>query len=201
MRLQRSCRLVTPPPPPAPKTFRRFEFGARLEVPSSNSFFTSPEMASNLDPKFKARLTAPTSDQEVVEFRTFCCCRDGLVCETEFDGFSTFSGRADVEPTGRSNIGFNARLLSPEHSAEIGPEVLAACKAGKALNGVSLEEADFDAVYGEAGGAILKQGIEALISEFPSLGAVRFEIKGRDEPERKGPRRQMVALKAQGNSN
>jgi len=84
-------------------TYRRLEVGVRIEQPR-NSFFLRgmPE----LDPKYIFSDSA-----KELQWRTFCCCRDGVVVETESLGLLTVSGRADCAPTGRSNVGFNTRFL------------------------------------------------------------------------------------------
>jgi len=88
--------------PPASLVVRRLEVGFRIQQ-SSDSFFLRhrPE----LDPKY----IIPDRGSGV-EWRTFCCCREGLIVETLVGGLTTVSGRADCPPTGYSNIGFNLRV-------------------------------------------------------------------------------------------
>jgi uncharacterized FAD-dependent dehydrogenase len=81
----------------------RLEVGVRIEQPTAKFFLAKHEQ---LDPKYIWR-----SDDGSVEWRTFCCCRDGLVAWTQFGKFGSVSGRADCDPTGRSNVGFNVRIL------------------------------------------------------------------------------------------
>lgn len=82
------------------RRFRRVELGVRIEQ-GADEFFLRHE--SQLDPK------VIYTDGDV-EYRTFCCCRDGLVASTEFRGLKSVSGRADGPCTGRSNVGFNVRI-------------------------------------------------------------------------------------------
>jgi uncharacterized FAD-dependent dehydrogenase len=87
--------------PTIPVTYRRVEVGVRLEQEAAG-FFLAGRKA--LDPKLVLR-------HGPVEWRTFCCCRDGLVVPTAIDGWQVVSGRADCPPTGRSNVGFNVRVI------------------------------------------------------------------------------------------
>lgn len=84
--------------------FRRLEVGFRIQQRSERAFFRS---MPQLDPKLRVR----ESDGSV-EWRTFCVCRQGEACLTETNGLWTVSGRSDCPaPTGRSNSGFNTRIL------------------------------------------------------------------------------------------
>lgn len=89
--------------------FRRLEMGVRIEQPVGD-FFLRDQRA--LDPKF---LWEDESGR--YSWRTFCCCRDGRVVATDFDGWVTLSGRADCPPTGRSNVGFNLRVSNEGDAA------------------------------------------------------------------------------------
>lgn len=91
------------------RTFRRLEMGVRIEQPVDD-FFLQDQRA--LDPKF---LWEDQSGR--YGWRTFCCCRDGRVVATDFDGWVTLSGRADCPPTGRSNVGFNLRVSNESEAA------------------------------------------------------------------------------------
>ena len=75
-----------------PKTYRRFEYGIRLEAPHRTPLFD--EMKGD-DPKYTSG-----------PYRTFCCCRQGEV--VLIDDLA-YSGRADGPKTKHSNIGFNVR--------------------------------------------------------------------------------------------
>lgn len=92
--------------PSLPLVGKRFELGIRIEQPTETFFLRDDR---SLDPKLIVPLT---SDMSV---RTFCCCRDGRVIVTSFQGLKTVSGRADCPPTGWSNVGLLARLArNPE---------------------------------------------------------------------------------------
>jgi uncharacterized FAD-dependent dehydrogenase len=84
--------------------FRRVEVGVRIEQPSEDFILSND---SCLDPKLIGNIGNGRS------WRTFCCCRDGLVVPTSSAGICSVSGRADCPPTGRSNVGLLARFSEP----------------------------------------------------------------------------------------
>lgn len=98
------------------KTQRRLEVGVRIEQPS-DQFFLADQPA--LDPK----LILSSGDPRL-QWRTFCCCRQGLVVPTWTAGLFSVSGRADCPPTGRSNAGFNVRILDADLAQEVWQELL-----------------------------------------------------------------------------
>jgi uncharacterized protein len=81
--------------------FRKVEVGARIEQPAEK--FILPD-DGYLDPKVVG------DEGQGLSWRTFCCCRNGLVVFGSSTGLSSVSGRADCPPTGRSNIGLLVRL-------------------------------------------------------------------------------------------
>ena len=85
-----------------PMIFRRVELGCRVESTSDCKLY---DVSSDNDPKFVKK--EEHGEHGSIERRTFCWCRDGIVTTTNFDGLQTCSGRADCEPSGRSNFGFN----------------------------------------------------------------------------------------------
>jgi uncharacterized protein len=84
--------------------FRRVELGVRIEQPA-DVFVLSQDRW--LDPKLMGDKGLGRS------WRTFCCCRDGLVVFSSSFGLSSVSGRADCPPSGRSNIGLLVRFVDP----------------------------------------------------------------------------------------
>ncbi len=82
----------------------RVELGVRIEQPSEEFVFKSRD---SLDPKWIVR------PRPGVEYRTFCCCRDGAIVAGKIGGSTLLSGRADCPPTGRSNVGLVVRYLQP----------------------------------------------------------------------------------------
>lgn len=89
--------------PPATMRFRRVEIGVRIEQPAAD-FFLRDE--AGLDPKLLFR-----DELGHYEWRTFCCCRQGVVAHTRFRSWHSVSGRADCPASGLSNVGFNLRIL------------------------------------------------------------------------------------------
>ena len=83
----------------------RLEVGVRLEQESGDFFLNGEDQ---LDPKYIWR-----DAEGDLEWRTFCCCREGLVVQTNFAGLMSLSGRADCPASGRSNVGFNLRIHDP----------------------------------------------------------------------------------------
>jgi uncharacterized FAD-dependent dehydrogenase len=83
----------------AKKVFKRIEMGIRFESDSESSLW---KKLKGTDPKYY-------KNKELEQWRTFCCCREGMTTESVYNGLLSHSGRADCEKTGRSNIGFNYR--------------------------------------------------------------------------------------------
>jgi uncharacterized protein len=83
--------------------FRRVELGIRIEQ-SADQFVFSGDRC--LDPKLSGDKGNGCS------WRTFCCCRNGLVVFSSSIGLSSVSGRADCPPTGRSNVGLLIRFVN-----------------------------------------------------------------------------------------
>ncbi|GHD40556.1 hypothetical protein GCM10010335_41560 [Streptomyces galbus] len=155
-------------------TFRRLEIGVRIEQPVDD-FFLRDQRA--LDPKF---LWEDKSGR--YGWRTFCCCRDGRVVATDFDGWVTLSGRADCPPTGRSNVGFNLRVSNESEAALIWRGAALLSEGAQPAQGVPL--ADFLTArgpstdgtlrhrLGDRGAALLAEGLGRLTDR---LGAQRLE--------------------------
>jgi hypothetical protein len=91
--------------PDLPMVFRRFEIGIRLEQKHTEFIFKNHQ---SVDVKHIESGVSP-----IEEWRTFCTCRNGEVVETKWDSISAFSGRADGDSSGLSNIGVNLRFLMP----------------------------------------------------------------------------------------
>jgi uncharacterized FAD-dependent dehydrogenase len=90
-----------------PRTFRRLEAGVRIQQ-KFGEFFLKDD--AQLDPKLLLR----DDDARKMEWRTFCCCRRGEIVDIDYDGIRLISGRADVAPTGCSNVGFLSRVTSAD---------------------------------------------------------------------------------------
>jgi hypothetical protein len=100
-------------PATVPTGFRRVEVGMRVEQDADSFALDRGPFGDLLDPKWVRE-----SPDGRFEWRTFCCCRDGEVVETCFDGLRTVSGRADGPKTGRSNFGLNVRFADVDEGLD-----------------------------------------------------------------------------------
>jgi uncharacterized protein len=93
------------------------EVGIRIQQESASFFLSSrPE----LDPKLTM-----TNEHGDVEWRTFCCCREGEIVAIKDSGFNVLSGRSDVDPTGFCNVGFHVRFTEADSAGDIWKDVTA----------------------------------------------------------------------------
>lgn len=83
------------------KTQTRFEGGVRIETDCQNF---RPYGLKQIDYKYIE--TLPND----IEFRTFCCCKDGQVLESDYLNVTSFNGSITPHRTGRSNIGMTVRV-------------------------------------------------------------------------------------------
>lgn len=149
--------------------FRRLEYGVRIVVDSSNAFFSLSSIATLKDPKIL--ISDPSeAPKKRVEWRSFCCCRDGEVIKTKFDGICAFSGRADSQPSGESNIGFNTRILDEAIAREALPTLRDLpppfrISLSRALSG------EQKVPFTEAASRYLLQGLARLVEEYPALAS------------------------------
>lgn len=86
--------------PDLPTIFRRLEYGLRIEQ-KKNCFFGNA--FSTIDTKL-----IMDCSNNVYQWRTFCCCRDGKVLETKFGDIRSYSGMR--AKSAFSNVGFNVRI-------------------------------------------------------------------------------------------
>ena len=96
--------------------FRRLEVGVRIEQPSGIFFLAQHKQ---LDPKLILK-----DPQKGLEWRTFCCCRQGEVVAIRHQGVIAVSGRSDVIKTDFSNIGFLVRFTDKDCSDRLWPQLL-----------------------------------------------------------------------------
>ncbi|MFD7127281.1 MULTISPECIES: FAD-binding protein [Streptomyces] len=164
---------------PAARTWRRLEAGFRIEQPAEEAFFRS---AAQLDPKFRFR-----SEDGRAEWRTFCACRQGEAVTTETDGLWTVSGRADCPATGRSNVGFNTRILDEGVAERALPRIVEAasspdCGFDVPLVGLLQEGSDASGVlarvYGEEVTGFMREGLRKLAEHFPEVESGRARLIG-----------------------
>lgn len=139
------------------KIFRRIEYGVRI-VSSKENKFMKKANKDLLDPKF-------IKECDGIEYRTFCWCLDAEIVLTNHLGIKTYSGRADCEPTGNSNFGFNVRIKKNNNNddyikklIDIKPFELPIDKIDELVN-----------YYGNKMGKLLIDGLESLINKNPDL--------------------------------
>jgi uncharacterized FAD-dependent dehydrogenase len=83
------------------KTRPRFEGGVRVETNVQNF---KPYELKQIDYKYIEYLSGE------IEFRTFCCCKDGQVLESDYLSNVSYNGSIMPYRTGRSNIGLTVRF-------------------------------------------------------------------------------------------
>ena len=127
------------------------------------------------DPKFK--FVEPSGN---VEWRTFCACKDGEAVLSTTQGLWTVSGRADCEPTGKSNIGLNTRIKDPGLAAEVLKHVVSQVVDKQCYFDISLLEfltgkvdPTFDSIVSKPMRKYMQKGINSTVS---LNNGVRFEI-------------------------
>jgi uncharacterized FAD-dependent dehydrogenase len=102
LRLPNTCKRI----------FRRIEMGVRIQCDSANCTW---QQMKGVDPKY-----INEDSKHKLQWRTFCCCRQGEVALSSYNGLYSYSGRADCAPTKFSNTGFNVRC----YDASLQPEFL-----------------------------------------------------------------------------
>ena len=152
------------------RSFRRLEVGFRIEQAVDRAFFKEMKQ---LDPKLRFR-----EQDGSVEWRTFCACRDGEAALTETEGLWTVSGRSDGPPAGRSNVGFNMRVLDVSVAEQAMEPMLTAMAQEESYFNLSLDAltgnepeaiAAFDRVYGPELREIMARGLSRLAVAFPAI--------------------------------
>ena len=137
--------------------FTRFEYGVRLEQPPPSFFLNSFQ---EVDPKLIIR-----SEKGDVEWRTFCCCRPGLVQETHYDLIQSFSGLSK-EGGSLSNVGFNTRVASASVFESMRFEASRLLQGGVSPSQMDVERfmamCSKGEVYGEKMDQLLLQGMTRL---------------------------------------
>jgi len=151
-----------------PKVFKRYEYGLRLV--GANEEFERVRQEEILDPKWMYR---PDSK---LEFRTFCMCKDGEYVCSNFMGIESFSGRADIPPTGKTNFGLTLRIKT-KNDEDFG-KVLE-CKPFEISLDSVLESNGFllKEIFGEKLGEIYMKGLLKFIENF-KLETSRLKVIG-----------------------
>ncbi|MEQ9885612.1 FAD-dependent oxidoreductase [Pectobacterium zantedeschiae] len=162
-----------------PRSFQRLEVGFRIEQPHERSFFNG---MTQLDPKLKLQ-----SEDGNVEWRTFCACRNGETVFTETQQLWTVSGHSDGPASGKSNVGFNTRILDEKLAINAIESVIVAMRDKHSYFRVSLQDAlqgntdaidALDKVYGKKLREIMLLGVQKLIGKFPSIDHSQTRLIG-----------------------
>jgi uncharacterized protein len=147
--------------------FRRLEIGVRIEQPSSKFFLSQQHQ---LDPKFILR-----NELNNLEWRTFCCCRNGEVVSIRHQDIVAVSGRSDVAQTGRSNVGYHVRFLDEKTALSIWPQLLERLRStsqaiqtplATILSADKPEETPIGKLFGPEVTAAVVSGMLELMKEF-----------------------------------
>ncbi|MBL9103809.1 MAG: FAD-dependent monooxygenase [Myxococcales bacterium] len=163
-----SPRWIVPwlAPLSARATFRRLEFGLRIESLRDAPLF---RRLVGVDPKL--RLLDPDGTTEV---RTFCVCRDGEVVTGETHGVVARSGRADGPPSGRSNLGLLVRTTDRALADSVAARLFTA--PARSLPLAALDLAALAPSFGDAGAAAVLHAVERLAAWSPGLLADRSAV-------------------------
>lgn len=111
------------------REFVKYEFGIRLDMPSSKFDYYQDEQKD-------IKLVKSLGDD--TEVRTFCCCRDGEVIESSVDDLCGLNGESSPSKTGKTNIGIHLRVSSEK--SRLASEVRELFKYPSPAQSVSLEE-------------------------------------------------------------
>lgn len=148
--------------------FSRLEYGVRVQTDPEKSLFSGTTIK---DPKYKYVINDTVKgNSPLVEYRTFCCCRNGEIVVTRSNGISTCSGRSDCEPTKLSNIGFNVRILNKSISDQISEHLFD--RKDIFENIPIIDAIKHDALikhYGDRGNDYLVTGLKLLLERFPDF--------------------------------
>ncbi|WP_445375210.1 FAD-dependent oxidoreductase [Photorhabdus tasmaniensis] len=161
------------------QSFNRLEVGFRIEQQEDLAFFKNMKQ---LDPKLKFQ-----SDDGIVEWRTFCACRDGETVLTKTQDLWTVSGHSDGPSTGRSNVGFNTRILNKDIADRALSNVVSAMKQKDSYFRIKVQDvlarnahiiAQLVSLYGEELFDKMLQGLRNIIKRFPEIDHENTYIVG-----------------------
>src|ERR1700733_5357214 len=150
-----------------PTTFRRVEIGIRVQQESANFFLADRR---ELDPKLMI-----SNNGDGLEWRTFCCCREGEIVAIRDIGFTVLSGRSDVDPTGYCNVGFHVRFTDAKSADKIWKDVAARLRTGpipvqmSLLDFIDAPEASrspLDNLFGSDAARALAVGLRKLVAYY-----------------------------------
>jgi len=84
----------------------KYEFGFRVETTKENF---KPNALKLIDYKYIEKIDGDT------EFRTFCCCKSGIVLKSKYIDHVSYNGSTSNKPTQLSNIGLTIRCNTKEN--------------------------------------------------------------------------------------
>ena len=156
--------------------FRRFEVGVRIRQPAQEFFLRDEPM---LDPKRIWR-----SRDELREWRTFCCCKNGEIVPVRADGIVSVSGRSDVPPTGLSSVGLHLRIYEPNMAAAVWAPFLDRVKCLELPIREPLDiflkqpaRSQLNVLFGSELAEHLREGLERVIETY-SIERTNAELHG-----------------------
>jgi uncharacterized FAD-dependent dehydrogenase len=153
--------------------FKRFEYGVRIEVPSSNVLFNG-EVEDFIDPKF-----IYVDEETGVEYRTFCVCRNGSVIDTAFQNIWTCSGSSEIDDQ-IHNVGFNVRIKNIDLFHQLNATTVTNNPL-ETFHGATYE--DLKHVKGPLhfshhATEIMLKGFDKLREQFPVFGSEEIRFSG-----------------------
>ena len=83
--------------------FKKFEFGIRIET--EPDFFDYKEI-----PQIDLKLILPDRENDGIEFRTFCFCRNGYIVHGKFEDMDSYNGVSSKNDFTKTNFGLNLRI-------------------------------------------------------------------------------------------
>lgn len=83
--------------------FKKFEFGIRIETEPENFDFNDIK-------QIDLKLLMQDDQNEGIEFRTFCFCRNGYIVHGKFEEINSFNGVSNKPPFSKTNFGINLRI-------------------------------------------------------------------------------------------
>ena len=151
--------------------FRRLEIGIRIEQAEEDFFLRD---ADGLDPKLIGQ------NQNGVEWRTFCCCREGQVIEVLSNGVLAVAGRSDLDSSKKSNVAFLVRITDPEFGARVLPDVMSHLERQPSSFSIRVDHIEGDAGligvlidrFGTDVASELALGLRKLSQQFKIRGPV-----------------------------
>lgn len=144
--------------------FQRVEIGVRVETRAGHPLFARL-------PGIDGKLTLAEGSSEL---RTFCTCRDGEVVVGELDGIAACSGRADIAPTGRSNVGLVVRLAD----SDVAREALAHVRVARPCSFAAADPVALERLFGVRAADILARAYARLVDWEPALATEPPRLHG-----------------------